>query len=65
MNSSSPETIYVNNVSVSCNGDGGTLGHPRVYLKMDERGSVDCGYCDRHFILTGGVADHRQVAKTA
>jgi len=30
---------------------------PRVYLEIDETGFVDCGYCDRRFILKGGPAD--------
>jgi len=31
---------------------GGTaLGHPRVWLEIDERGYVDCPYCDRRFVL--------------
>ncbi|PZP17495.1 MAG: zinc-finger domain-containing protein, partial [Sphingomonas hengshuiensis] len=25
--------------------------------EIDERGFVDCGYCDRRFILIGGPAD--------
>ena len=33
------------------------LGHPRVFLEIDEHGYVDCGYCDRRFILRGGPAD--------
>ena len=33
------------------------LGHPRVYMQIDEKGYVDCGYCDRRFILKGGPAD--------
>jgi uncharacterized Zn-finger protein len=33
------------------------LGHPRVWLQIDEKGYVDCGYCDRHFVLIGGPAD--------
>ena len=33
------------------------LGHPRVYLQIDEKGYVDCGYCDRRFVLQGGPAD--------
>ena len=33
------------------------LGHPRVWLEIDEHGYVDCGYCDRRFILKGGPAD--------
>ena len=36
---------------------GAALGHPRVWLEIDERGYVDCGYCDKRFILAGGPAD--------
>ncbi|MBF6601347.1 MAG: zinc-finger domain-containing protein [Sphingorhabdus sp.] len=36
---------------------GYALGHPRVWLEIDEKGYVDCGYCDRRFILIGGPAD--------
>lgn len=42
---------------VSCNGDGGALGHPRVYLEMGADGGVVCGYCDRRYVLKGGPAD--------
>ncbi len=38
---------------VSCDGGEGPLGHPRVWLMIDERGYVDCGYCDRRFRLVG------------
>ncbi|MGF1549533.1 MAG: zinc-finger domain-containing protein [Sphingomonadaceae bacterium] len=55
-----PETTIVEDPRVAC--DGATqihpaLGHPRVYLHIDEKGFVDCGYCDRRFILKGGPAD--------
>ena len=33
------------------------LGHPKVYLEIDEHGYVDCGYCDRRFLMIGGPAD--------
>jgi uncharacterized Zn-finger protein len=33
------------------------LGHPRVFLRIDEKGFVECGYCDRRFVLIGGPAD--------
>jgi hypothetical protein len=26
-------------------------------LEIDEKGFVDCGYCDRRFVLIGGPAD--------
>jgi NADH dehydrogenase (ubiquinone) Fe-S protein 6 len=60
-----PETFRVNTARVACDGSGdvpAALGHPRVWLEMDERGYVDCGYCDRRFVLIGGVADRDGVA---
>jgi len=57
-----PETSRVTTSRVACDGareipGGAALGHPRVYLEIDEKGYVDCGYCDRRFILAGGPAD--------
>ena len=37
---------------------GTALGHPRVWLQIDPAiGHVECGYCDRRFVLAGSVAD--------
>jgi hypothetical protein len=33
-----------------CDGGGGALGHPRVYLEMGGAGFVECPYCDRRFV---------------
>ena len=55
-----PEIIRVTKSRVSCDGSGdipAALGHPRVFLEIDEHGYVDCGYCDRRFILKGGPAE--------
>lgn len=56
-----PETTRVSQPRVACDGahDGlpAALGHPRVWLQIDETGYVDCGYCDRRFVLIGGAAD--------
>jgi NADH dehydrogenase (ubiquinone) Fe-S protein 6 len=55
-----PETILVETRRVKCDGGGDiapALGHPRVWLEIDEHGYVDCGYCDRRFVLKGGPAD--------
>jgi uncharacterized Zn-finger protein len=56
-----PETTRVSTHRVACDGahDGmpASLGHPRVWLEIDASGYVDCGYCDRRFILSGGAAD--------
>ena len=56
-----PETIRVTSPAIACDGSGEVapaLGHPRVYLRIDpELGFVECGYCDRRFVLEGGPAD--------
>lgn len=57
-----PETVTVKTRRVACDGagdipGGAALGHPRVWLEIDERGYVDCGYCDRRFVLSDGPAD--------
>jgi len=70
-----PEVIRVDKRRVSCDGAsairGGAgyrpaaLGHPRVFLEIDEHGYVDCGYCDRRFVLIGGPADGADPAAIA
>ena len=55
-----PEISFVTSPRVACDGaheEHPALGHPRVYMQIDEKGFVDCGYCDRRFILKGGPAD--------
>ena len=51
-----PEIVEVDEATVSCDGDGGPLGHPRVYLTLGDDGRVDCPYCDRQFTLKAGAA---------
>jgi uncharacterized Zn-finger protein len=46
-----PEVIEVETTRVSCDGGGGALGHPKVYLEMGDEGYVECPYCDRRFVL--------------
>jgi uncharacterized Zn-finger protein len=60
--SKAPETVRVTSHRVSCDGasdipGGAALGHPRVWLDSDEKGFVECGYCDKRFVLVGGPAD--------
>jgi uncharacterized Zn-finger protein len=56
-----PEVIRVKTERVACDGSGDVtpeLGHPRIYMRIDaEVGFVECGYCDRRFVLEGGPAD--------
>jgi len=42
------DAYYVNAAQVAC--DGGELGHPRVFLEVDDNGEVVCPYCSRKFI---------------
>lgn len=67
MDNTATDIVTVETRRVSCDGAtairGGAgyrpaaLGHPKVYLEIDESGYVDCGYCDRRFVLLGGPAD--------
>ncbi len=52
-----PEIVEVTSHRVSCEGIGGALGHPKVYLEMGETNFVECPYCDRRFVLKDG-AEH-------
>ena len=56
------EVVVVRSGRVACDGVGGALGHPRVWLQIDEKGYVECGYCDRRFVLIGGPADVQEAA---
>ena len=51
-----PEAFAVHGHKVACDGGGGALGHPLVWLEIGERGWVDCGYCDRRFEQVEGKA---------
>jgi uncharacterized Zn-finger protein len=56
-----PEVFKVSTLQVACDGSGDiapALGHPRVFLRIEpDLGFVECGYCDRRFVLEGGPAD--------
>ena len=53
-----PEEIVIRSKRVACDGVGGALGHPRVYLEMGEGDFVECPYCDRRFVLPKGDEGH-------
>jgi uncharacterized Zn-finger protein len=44
------EVFYVDGDSVACDGGGGALGHPRVYLAINGAGRATCPYCGRVFV---------------
>lgn len=52
-----PEVFYVTTKRVACDGGGGPLGHPLVYMDMGADDFVECGYCDRRFALKPAAGD--------
>jgi uncharacterized Zn-finger protein len=53
------EILTVSEDRVACDGGGGALGHPRVYLNLGPKGEVECPYCGRRYVKTlGAKAGH-------
>ena len=55
------EIFEVEEASIACDGGGGALGHPKVYLNLEKEGFVECPYCSRRYVLKAGahaVAGH-------
>ncbi len=52
------EVVSVRTKRLACDGVGGALGHPRVWLEMGEADFVECPYCDRRFVMAQGVESH-------
>ncbi|NCO20551.1 MAG: zinc-finger domain-containing protein [Rhodobacterales bacterium] len=59
MSREAPEVEIVHTRRVACDGGEGALGHPRVWLSIPpETGWVECGYCDKRYVLEGDGDDH-------
>ena len=44
--------VEVEKTPLSCDGGGGALGHPRVFLHMKKgEKQIDCPYCSCRFVL--------------
>lgn len=57
------ETIEIDEMVAACNGGGGPLGHPKVYLSLAPLGRVECPYCSRLFVnraVAEGAATPRE-----
>jgi len=55
------ETIYVKKTTIACDGDGGALGHPRVFLNVGKNIETVCPYCSKTYKLSDNAktgADH-------
>ena len=48
------EPTIVETSTVSCDGAGGALGHPEVYLHVGSEAETVCPYCSHRFVLDGG-----------
>jgi uncharacterized Zn-finger protein len=51
------EIIHVTKPVVGCDGGGGALGHPLIYLNLTRDQVVECPYCSRRYVL-----DHKAAA---
>ncbi len=56
------EVFTAHSREIWCDGEGGALGHPRVFLHMDTGSdNIVCPYCSREYIYTppaGGAPGH-------
>jgi uncharacterized Zn-finger protein len=52
------EIVETDSTRVACDGGGGALGHPRIFLEMGDEAQVECPYCDKRFVLRSGAASH-------
>ena len=52
---SDSNTIVAESATVACDGGGGALGHPRVFLRIGETREIVCPYCSRRYVLAEGA----------
>lgn len=50
------DVIPVESRKIGCDGGGGTLGHPLVYLRIEDT-QVTCPYCSKTYRLKEGAGD--------
>jgi uncharacterized Zn-finger protein len=62
MNPSEVVEVKADEETVGCDGGGGALGHPLIYLLFEGKDSVDCYYCGRRFARAGRRAGEAGVA---
>lgn len=46
------DITYIDSAQVFCDGGRGELGHPGVYLNIDEKKEIVCPYCSRKFAMS-------------
>jgi uncharacterized Zn-finger protein len=50
------EVILVETRTVRCDGGGGALGHPAIFMRIEQE-QVTCPYCSRTYRLKDGAGD--------
>lgn len=62
------EVQFTAQARVACMGEGGALGHPKVFYTVGDKGYAECMYCDKVFVLDpardGEVFDPRTDDRT-
>ncbi len=48
------EILHADGPVVACDGGEGVLGHPRVYLRIEDA-QILCPYCSRLYVLSPGA----------
>lgn len=56
--SNTEDVTVVTQTRVVCDGGGGALGHPKIWLYMGQESEVTCKYCGRKFVLAADMALH-------
>ncbi len=51
------DVIETNTQRVACDGGGGPLGHPRVFISLRTTGEGTCPYCGRHYVYRPGAGE--------
>ncbi|MBX9787052.1 MAG: zinc-finger domain-containing protein [Alphaproteobacteria bacterium] len=54
------EPVNVKNAVVRCDGDGGPLGHPVVFLNLIPKEEIVCPYCSRYFVRENKDKIHKK-----
>ena len=44
------EILETESRTVACDGGGGALGHPKVFLQIGNQNEIECPYCGRIYI---------------
>ena len=50
-NMATAEKEIVSTKKVICDGGGGSLGHPKVYLSIKDENGIECSYCGKSFVF--------------